>query len=75
MRFIVKTRLFWDFSIFLNKKIGKNDPNPIEPEISYQFKKLVHKLEVDGIISLNKACELLGFAGDEYRYEENNYWY
>ena len=56
-----------------NKKIGKNDPNPIQPETSYHFRKLVYKLEADEIISLSKACELLGVTVDEYNNEDNNY--
>ncbi len=47
--------------------------NLIPPEISFQFKKIVYKLEADEIISVNKACELLGFTIDEYNSEDNNY--
>ena len=70
---IISEYLYKKFSILLGQKIGKNDPNPIEPEKSYQYKKLVYKLEIDGIISLNKACELLGVTVDEYNKEDNNY--
>lgn len=70
---IITEYLYKKLSIFLSQKIGKIDPNPIQPEISYQFKKIVYKLEADEIISLNKACELLGVTVDEYNNEDNNY--
>ena len=70
---IISEYLYKKLSIFLSQRIGKNDPNPIQPEISYQFKKIVYKLEADEIISVNKACELLGFTVDEYNNEDNNY--
>lgn len=60
---------------FSSKGYKKHEPDPIEPEKSYQFKRLVHKLEVNNIISLNKACELLGMTVDEYNNEDNNYRY
>lgn len=53
----------------------KHEPVEITPEESCQYKKLVHKLEVDNIISLNRACELLGISVDEYNTEDNNYRY
>lgn len=70
---IISEYLYKKLSIFLSKKIGKNDPKPIQPEVSYQFKRIVYKLEADEIISLNKACELLGVTIDEYKCEDNNY--
>lgn len=70
---IISEYLYKKLSIFLSQKIGKNDPNPIQPEVSYQFKKIVYKLESDEIISVNKACELLGVTIDEYNNEDNNY--
>ena len=36
-------------------------------------KKIVHKLENEDIISLNKACELLGETADEFNREDYNY--
>ncbi len=60
---------------FSSKGYKKHEPDPIETEKSYQFKRLVHKLEVDNIITLNKACELLGITIDEYNEEDNNYRY
>ena len=70
---IISEYLYKKLSIFLSQRIGKNDPKPIQPEISYQFKKIVYKLEADEIISVNKACELLGVTVDEYNNEDNNY--
>ncbi len=70
---VISEYLYKKLSIFLSQRIGKNDPNPIHPEISYQFKRIVCKLEADQIISLNKACELLGVTVDEYNSEDNNY--
>ena len=70
---IISEYLYKKLSIFLSQRIGKNDPKPIPPEISFQFKKIVYKLEADEIISVNKACELLGFTIDEYNSEDNNY--
>lgn len=70
---VISEYLYKKLCIFLSQSIGKNDPEPIIPEISYQFKRLVYKLEVDGIITLNKACELLGVSIDEYNNEDNNY--
>ena len=57
--------------IKINKTMGKNDKKTIAKEVSYQFKKIVHKLEIDNIISLDKALELLGVSHDEYNIEEN----
>lgn len=72
---VISEYLYKSLSKYLSKRIGKNDPNPILPETSYQFKKIVYKLESDEIISINKACELLGVTIDEYNSEDNNYWY
>ena len=41
----------------------------------YLYKKIVHKLENEDIISINKACELLGETADEFNREDYNYWY
>ncbi len=70
---IISEYLYKKLSIFLSQQVGKNDKDPIQPETSFQFKKIVHKLETDEIISLNKACELLGITIDEYNNEDNNY--
>ncbi len=72
---VISEYTYKKLSIFLNKKIGRCDPNPIEPEESYQFKRLVCKLQSNEIISLNKACELLGVSTYEYNSENNNYGY
>lgn len=60
---------------FSSNGFKKNEPIQIEQEESYQFNKLVHKLEINDIISLNKACELLGISIEEYYNEDNNYRY
>lgn len=70
---IISEYLYKKLSIFLSQRIGKNDPKPIQPETSFQFKKIVYKLEADEIISVNKACELLRVTVDEYNNEDNNY--
>ena len=70
---IISEYLYKNLNIFLSQKIGKKDPKPIEPEKSYQFKKLIYKLEADEIISISKACELLGVTIDEYNNETNYY--
>lgn len=73
---IITEYLFRKINISFNSMgIKKKEPISIVPEESYQFKRLVHKLEVDNIISLNRACELLGASIDEYNNEDNNYRY
>lgn len=73
---IISEYLFKKINIsFSSKGYKKHEPYPIDSEKSYQFKRLVHKLEVDNIISLNKACELLGMTIDDYNNEDNNYRY
>lgn len=66
---IINEYIYKKFSIFISSRFGKNDPDPITPEKSYHFKKMVHRFESDGIISLNKACDLLGETIDEYNRE------
>lgn len=70
---VISEYLYKKLSIFLSKKIGKIDPNPIIPEVSYQFKKMVYMLEVNEIISLNKALELMEVSLEEYKRENNSY--
>lgn len=70
---IINEYLYKKLNIFISKNIGKNDPNPIIPEISCGFKRIVHKLKVNDIITLNKACELLGVSADEYNREDYSY--
>ena len=53
---IISEYLYKRLSIEINTTITKNDPEPIRPECSNQFKKLVNELEEKNIISLNKAC-------------------
>lgn len=73
---IISEPLFRKINIsFSSMGMKKREPDTIALEESYQFNRLVHKLEVDNIISLNKACELLGLSVDEYNTEDNNYRY
>ncbi len=70
---IISSYLFKKINISFNQmRIKKEEPIIIAPEESYHFNKLVHKLEVNNIISLNKACELLGVTVNEYNKEDNN---
>lgn len=63
-------------NIFFNTYgFRKKEPIEIEPEESKQLIKLVHKLEVNQIITLNKACELLGVTQDEYYNQDISYGY
>lgn len=73
---VISEYLFTELNKFLSMKgYKKEEPFPISLEKTYQFKKIVHRLESDDIISLNKACELLGTTIDEYNNEDNNYRY
>ncbi len=73
---IISEYLFRKINIsFSSMGIRKQEPDLIDAENSYQFNRLVHKLEVDNIISLNKACELLGMSIVDYNNEDNNYRY
>lgn len=72
---IISEYTYKNLSIFLSKNIGKNDPNPIIPEKSNQFERIVRKLCVSNIISTNKACELLGISLNEFNEEDNYYRY
>ena len=70
---IISEYTYKNLSININKKFGKkDDPVKIKDEETYQFKKIVHKLEIENIISINKACELLGVSINEYNNENNN---
>ena len=65
-------------SEFTYKKLQKEIHDKIKistitPEKSFEFKRLVHKLESSDFITFNKACELLGETTDEYNEENNNY--
>ena len=70
---IINDYLYKKMSIYISTHIGTSDPKPIKPEKTYQYKKIVHKLENEDIISLNKACELLGETADEFNREDYNY--
>ena len=70
---IISDYLYKNLNVFLNKYIGKNDKYPIMTEQSYQFERIVYKLEADEIISTLKACELLGVGLDEFNIKNNNY--
>ena len=53
----------------------KDEPYHIDNEITHQFEKIVHRLEIDNIISINKACELLGVTSYEYNNKDYNIGY
>ena len=73
---LISEYLFRKINIsFSSSGFKRKEPIVINPEESYQYNRLVHKLEVDNIISLNRACELLGISIDEYNTENNNYRY
>lgn len=72
---IINDYLYKRLSIQINKRIGKHDPYPIPVEKSYQFQRLVCKLEASNIISLNKACEYLGVNINEYNNQDYYYGY
>ena len=69
---IISEYLYKKLSILISQRIGKTDPNPIKPEKSYQFMKLVYKLEANQVISISKACDLLEVTLDEYN--NKNYY-
>ncbi len=71
---IISQYTYKNLSIYLNKNyVKKKEPVLLAPESTYQFKKMIYKLENSQIISLNKACELLGVTAYEYNRENNNY--
>lgn len=55
--------------IIINKYLKTNDCSLIPVESSAKFKQIVYKLEASQIISIGKACELLGITLDEYNKE------
>ena len=70
---IISEYLYKKWMIIINKTIGKDDKNPIPIEKSFQYKKLVHKLKSENIISISKACKLLGVLENDYYEEDNRY--
>lgn len=73
---IISEYLYKNLNIFMSKEFGKKkEPVFINIENSNQFERIVRKLEIDNIISLNKACELLGESVDEYNNKDNYYRY
>ena len=70
---IISEYLYKKWMIIINKTIGKEDKKPIPTENSFQYKKLVHKLKSENIISISKACELLGVLENDYYEEDNRY--
>lgn len=69
---IISEYLYKKLNVYLRKNINKGEINPITPEVSNLFKKLVYKLESNDIISTTRACELLGVTTYEFK-RENNY--
>lgn len=72
---IISIFIYKKYSKFIYDLIGNKDEFPIDPDHSNKFKYLTHKLCSREIISVNKACELLGETLDEYQQEDNNYGY
>jgi Zn-dependent peptidase ImmA (M78 family) len=72
---IISDNLYKNLCMYMSKNIGKNDPDPIPPEESFQFKKLICKLEASKIISVQKASDLMGVSVNEYNrlYNSNRY--
>ena len=71
---IISISLYKILSVSISYQTN-NDLSPLDLEVSYQFKKIVYKLESNKIISVNKACELLGVLESEYYKEDYNNWY
>lgn len=69
---IISTSLYKILSVHVSYELSKDDLKPLEPEVSYQFKKIIYKLENNKIISVSKACELLGILENEYYKEDYN---
>ena len=69
---IISEYTYKKLSIQISQDINTNN-NILIPEVSYQYKKLVHKLEINNIITKSKACELLGISSNEYNEENYNY--
>lgn len=70
---IINEYLYKKLNTSLSKRLNKNDVELIEPEKTYNYKKTVYKLEADKVISLSKACELLGYTINEYNKQDYNY--
>ena len=68
---IISISLYKILSVSISYQTN-NDLSPLDLEVSYQFKKIVYKLESNKIISVNKACELLGVLESEYFKEDYN---
>ena len=73
---IINESLYKSINIFLNQKKKNNQEIfNVEKEVSYQFQRIVYKLENRNIISSSRACELLGVSMNEKERENNNYRY
>ena len=72
---IITNYIFKQLNNFINNYIGIENYNLIKNEHSFQYKRIVHKLESSGIITINKACELLNISLNDYYKENYNYWY
>ena len=72
---IISEYLYKKLNTIRKNNVGKIESFRINPEVSLEFRKNVHRLEIDNIISIDKACELLGVSANEYNEENNNYGY
>ena len=71
---IISEYTYKNLNIFMSKNnYKKEEPVNIPPECSDQYKRIVHRLYADSIISINRASELLGMSIDEYNIEDNYY--
>ena len=68
---IISEYLFKQLNIYLSANgYKKKEPINITPEESDQLRKIVRRLEIDGIISINKACDLLDISLNDYNKED-----
>ena len=68
----IKIISIYTFKRILSEINKLDNEENFDKEISYQFKRIVYKLNSTNIIGESKAIELLGVSLDEY-YKENYY--
>ncbi len=69
---IISEYQYKNIQIKLTQTIGKNDPNPIEPEVSLHYEKSIHRLYAEDIITISKASEYLGISIEQYNKQINS---